>query len=252
MIPDTWGNHVSSRLLRVSVYSARKGTQVDTSRLSWANRTESKKIEVVRVHKTYYKEKRTTCTEGTSNICRKHPLSIFQSGDHMHTRTLPKFRERTGLFPSLPPWWWMDSHPTAMGSGQTHNIQYWTNEIYSSFLVTYILSLVDQDILQGLMGIACWNGGSNQGLWEAGFVVSRVQALPGSWSLMWLACLNNPTAWQEIEFHYSVISRNCFWCPLIKRVIQLGTLILKAEPGRECVVRPFEAFLIFLRCWGNT
>jgi len=40
----------------------------------------------------------------------------------------------------------MDSHPRVMGFDQTHNTQHWTDEIDNSLLVTYILSLVGQDI----------------------------------------------------------------------------------------------------------
>lgn len=156
-----------------------RGSPADS--LSWANRTESKEVEALQFQRRSI-ERRELHTQREPQISAEGTPRVFSRRCplHIHARKLPRSGKELVCSTSLPHWWKMDSHPRVMRSGQTHNTQHWTNEGDNCLLITYILSLVGRTshILQGHMGIALRNRGSNQGLWETGIVVSRGQNAP--------------------------------------------------------------------------
>lgn len=118
-------------------------------------------------------------------------------------------------------------------------------------LVTDTHSLGAKDIAQRHTRVALGCRVNKQGLWEAGFVVSRGWSAPGYHRRMWLACLSYYVSWQRTSSLLRIKQEMCL-VPLIRRVVWLKVNINGRRVGRGTCDWTIQGPLSFLRCQGST
>lgn len=93
---------------------------------------------------------------------------------------------------------------------------------------------------------------NNQGLWEAGFVVSKGWSAPWSLQEDVIGFWNNSVGWLGTETHCSGIGRKYTWSLWLKGLFSWGTLSVGADLREALAVRAIHGPPVFTRCQGST